>query len=321
MIAAMDARAVADCHQTIAAGSKSFALANRLLSPLLADRAAVLYTWCRRADDAVDLAPAADADRQVARLRGELARCYGADPMTDPTLAALQAVIRETGLPRAYPEALLDGLAMDAAGAGYATLDELYLYCYRVAGVVGLMMSHVFGVRDDRALRQAVHLGLAMQLTNVCRDVAEDWERGRLYLPDDRLAAHGAPGLRQRLGQPVSALPRQAIAGAVRELLAIADRLYRSGGGGIPALPWRAGLAVRAARAIYARIGAELRRRGCDPLAGRAVVPTWRKLVLAATAFLHQLVRAPGALLSTLRGRRARPPRVIVRFPDDVAPI
>ena len=99
-------------------------------------------------------------------------------------------------------------------------------------------------------------LGVAMQLTNICRDIAEDWDRGRLYLPDELLASHGAPGLAGDLGRPP---PRGAIAppaAAVRELLALANRPYRAADRGIPALPWRAGLAVRAARSVYAAIGA-----------------------------------------------------------------
>ena len=83
-------------------------------------------------------------------------------------------------------------MAMDVADTRYRTFDDLFAYCYRVAGVVGLIMCHVMGVRDDRALVPAVHLGIGMQLTNVCRDVAEDWDRGRLYLPEELLARHGS---------------------------------------------------------------------------------------------------------------------------------
>jgi len=313
--------AVAACHRTLARGSKSFALATRLLPRRAADRAAILYTWCRRADDAVDLCAPAEAPGAVAALRAELSRLYAGGVTVDPTLFAFAAVVAETAIPIAYPRALLDGMARDAAGAGYATLDELYGYCFQVASTVGLMMSHVFGVRDDGALRHAAHLGIAMQLTNICRDVAEDWERGRLYLPDELCAEAGAGDLRRRLGEPVSALPRPAIARAVARLLALADRFYRSGDRGIWALPWRAGIAVRAARRIYAQIGRELARRGFDPLAGRAVVPGWRKLALAATAGARQLAGAPAALGHQLGGRPPRAPTHLVRFPDDVLPL
>src|SRR5690606_24146896 len=93
------------------------------------------------------------------------------------------AIMRERGIPRRYPAELLAGLAMDAAGHRYEDAADLRLYCFRVAGVVGLMMSHVMGLADERALADAARLGIAMQLTNICRDVREDWARGRLYLP------------------------------------------------------------------------------------------------------------------------------------------
>lgn len=289
--------AIATCRRTLAAGSKSFALATRLLSREVADRAAVIYAWCRRADDAVDLCAPAAAPAAVARLRAELDQIYAGVPMADPILAAFAEVITLVGIPRAYPSAMLDGMAADAEGMHYATLDELFGYCYRVASTVGLMMSHVFGVRDDRALRHAAHLGIAMQLTNICRDVAEDWERGRIYIPAEVCAL--------QLGAP---LPRREVAGAIEKLLAIADGFYASGDRGIRDLPWRGGLAVRAARGIYARIGRELARRGFDPLAGRAVVPTWRKVWLALRAGARQLAMLPGLLL---RARPRAPTRIL----------
>jgi len=313
--------AVATCHRTLAAGSRSFALATRLLPRRSADRAAILYTWCRRADDAVDLCEPADAGIAVARLRDELTRVYAGGLTVDPTLLAFGAVVAEAGIPLAYPRALLDGMARDAAGAPLATLAELYAYCYQVAGTVGLMMSHVFGVRDDRALRHAAHLGIAMQLTNICRDIVEDWDRGRLYLPDELCAEVGAGLLRRRLGEPVEALPRAAIARAVERLLAVADRFYRSGDRGIWALPWRAGMAVRAARQIYAQIGHQLARHGFDPLAGRTIVPAWRKAWLAAVAGAAQLAGAPAAIGHRIGGRPPRSPTRVLRFPDDVLPL
>ncbi|MCX5746523.1 MAG: phytoene/squalene synthase family protein [Proteobacteria bacterium] len=297
----LDEASLASCRDSIAKNSKSFALASRLLAPPLADRAAVIYAWCRRADDAVD-APGEDGrvgedvHAAVARLEGELDAIYaddGSSPPADPILVAFAAVVHERGIPKVYPRELVAGMAMDAIGTSYVTLDELIVYGYRVASTVGLMMCHVFGVRDDAALTNAAHLGIAMQLTNICRDVVEDWARGRLYLPDDLLAACGAPGLRARLGAPVGDLPREPIAHAIAELLATADRYYASGNAGIPALPWRAGIAVRAASSIYARIGGELRDRDHDALAGRAFVPGWRKSLHAAAAVFAQVSMLP----------------------------
>ncbi len=313
------AEAVAASHRTLAQNSKSFALATRLLGRRDADRAAVIYAWCRRADDAVDLCAPVDAPAAVGRLRTELHGLAEPEPVVaaDPVLTAFGQVMRDVHIPVAYPRALLDGMAADATNRRYETLSDLYAYGYEVAGTVGLMMSHVFGVRDERALRQAVHLGIAMQLTNICRDVAEDWERGRLYLPDELCADVGMSGLRARLGEPVAALPRAPVAAAVKQLLAMATRFYRSGEQGISALPWRAGFAVRAASAIYASIGHRLARRGFDPLAGRVVVPTTHKLALVLAALGGQLLRGPAALVA----RAARTPTTLLRFPADVLPL
>ena len=275
-------------RSTIAHHSKSFALASALLGARVRDETAVVYTWCRRADDAVDEArdPAA-----ITTLRRELDDVY-AGTARERVLAAFAEVVRARHIPRHYPDELLAGMAMDAAGARYATLDELLFYCWRVAGVVGLMMSHVFGIADDRALVHAAHLGIAMQLTNICRDVAEDAQRGREYVPGALLARHGS-------------------AGAVRELLAVADRYYRSGDHGIRALPWRAALAVATARRVYAAIGARIARSGYDIHAGRAVVPRSRKLV--------EVVRAAVQVGVPVR-RPVHVPTAELRFEDVARP-
>lgn len=287
-------------RQTIGHHSKSFALASKLLDARTRDQTAIVYTYCRRADDAID--ESADPAGALAQLRSELDDIYDGQPL-DPVLAAFARIARERALPRRYPEELLAGFAMDVERVRYATLDELRLYCHRVASVVGLMMCHVFGVRDERALVPAAQLGVAMQLTNICRDVAEDWRRGRLYLPDELLARHGAAGLASELG---GALPRAAlapIAATVRELLAIADRQYRAADRGIPALPWRAAVAVRAARRIYAAIGTRIERADFDVTAGRAVVGKPMKITLALGAMGRTLVAWPGRAF-------AAPPRI-----------
>lgn len=313
-LAADDALVVA--HQTIALHSKSFALASRVLPPASRDAAAVVYTWCRRADDAVDLAGPGEAVPALDRLRRELDDVY-AGQARDPVLRAFTVIARQRGLPRHYPAELLAGMEMDVVGVRYATFEDLVTYCYRVAGVVGLMMCHVMGVDDDRALQHATHLGIGMQITNVCRDVVEDWERGRLYLPADMLARYGAPDLAAQLGGPLPAAAAPALAATVGELLAIAERYYRSGDRGLRHLPWRCAFAVRAARQIYAAIGVRLARRGHDVTAGRAVVPTWRKLSLVGSAAAWAAVRAPLRLARRLAGaRRPRVPMTVLELTD-----
>jgi phytoene synthase len=272
------APAIVDARATLAHKSKSFALAGRLLPAGARDDAAVIYAWCRHADDAIDLAPRVAHAGALRRLRDDLAAVYGDGSLSDPSLVAFRDVVRRHAIPIAEPSALIDGLEMDAAGHRYETLEELFVYCFRVAGTVGLMMARLLGVRDPWALKRAVNLGVAMQLTNVCRDVAEDWARGRLYVPRALLA-----------GPPPSQLDAATLRPALARLLAFADELYTSGRQGLRALPWRSAIAIDAAASIYRAIGDEIARRGYDVTSGRAIVPGWRKRALALLALARGL--------------------------------
>lgn len=304
--------AVDEARRILAAKSKSFALAGRVLGVAARDRAAVVYAFCRRADDAIDLAPRGQHEAAIARLRAELDAVYGGRATGVPVLDAFAEVARACRIPRDYPAGLIAGLEMDALGTRYASLAELGAYCYRVAGTVGLMMCHVLGLRHDRALPRAVHLGVAMQLTNICRDVGEDWELGRLYLPADMLAEEGAADLASALGGRFPPGARRPLSRVVRRLLAEAECYYASADRGIVDLPPRAALAVRTARLVYAAIGHQLAAQGHDPLAGRAVVPRRTKLALMA------LAGAGGAFSLAARGRGnpRLPDRVLLFSPD-----
>lgn len=308
------AAGLSSCRESIAKNSKSFALASRVLGPDARDDAAVVYAFCRRADDAIDLAHAHEQPEALARLRAELDAVYSEDHprlVDDPALRELARVVRKTRIPRAYLEELLQGMDMDVRAVRYESLDDLLHYCFRVAGTVGLMMCHVLGVSDARARKHAAHLGMGMQLTNICRDVLEDFERGRLYLPA-RLLGTDAPTFER----PLSAVTHRAIlAPAVATLLAAADGFYASATLGIPALSFRAAWAVRTAAFVYRAIGTRLRRRGCDVFAGRSVVPTWQKLGFALLALALTLSEVP------TRARRvfvAAPIEDELRFPTDV---
>jgi phytoene synthase len=203
----------------------------------------------------------------------ELDRVYSPADVSDPVGAGFQELVRRTRLPRRPADELLDGMEMDLGVVRYHAVSELLVYCHRVAGTVGEMMAHVMGVRAPAALRRADHLGIAMQLTNICRDVVEDEARDRVYLPVELLAVATRP----------SAAPERA-ARAVAALLRLADSYYRSGDRGLPALPARCALGIRAARLIYADIGAVLARRGFAIAAGRAIVSPARKLWLVVRA-------------------------------------
>lgn len=293
---ALDAASLGECRASLEHNSKSFALAARFLPPDKRDAAAVVYAWCRRVDDAVDEVSTAAQPAALAQLRDELALIYSDTPLPrdtadQRTLAAFRAVARTHRIPRIYPEELVAGMAMDVENVPYPDDATLLRYCHRVAGVVGLMMSQVFGVRHERALRHAAHMGWAMQLTNIARDVLEDWERGRLYLPDSRLALAGAPDLRTQLGGPFPAEAAEAVATVVEELLAEADTLYRSGDAGVPSLPLQTAVAVAAAREVYSAIGDRIAAQDHDVRRGRAVVPTTQKLRRVGEA-LRGIVRS-----------------------------
>ena len=216
-------------EQSISKHSKSFALASRVLPPSSRAHAVALYAWCRRADDAVDLVPPERQGEALDALRAELCNVYDGAALDDPVLALFQATARERGVPRRYAEDLLRGMEMDVRGQRYETMDQLLAYCYHVAGCVGLMMCHVMGIRDDRSLVRAAHLGIAMQITNICRDVLEDWERDRLYIPDDLLRACQGGGLAEHLGGPFPPDAIPPVSAAIERLLDEADRYYASG--------------------------------------------------------------------------------------------
>jgi 15-cis-phytoene synthase len=311
-----DREAVAACRRVLEEKSKSFSLAAKLLPSALRDEIAVVYAYCRHVDDAIDGVPADAREAALVTLRAELDAVYGdAAPIQENAmLVAFAEVARSRALPRRYCEELLAGMEMDVLGQRYETLDDLLLYCYRVAGVVGLMLCHVMGLRDERALPRAAHLGIAMQLTNICRDVAEDRADGRVYLPSrllelDLLAPAATSGARPE-AQITTHVKR-----TVRTLLGEADRYYASADRGIAALPFRCALAIHAARLVYAAIGDRLLAAGGDPLLGRTVVPTSHKLWLVVCAVGRSLRELPARLVS--RGPRL-PPRTVLDFSDDI---
>lgn len=312
---AISSQHAAACRAELARHSKSFDLASRLLPPARRDAAAALYAWCRRVDDAIDLAaPGAAADALAREIR-VLHDVYAGAVQSDLVLTAFQDVVHACALPSHYPRELLEGMAMDVSSARYSDWADLDLYCYRVAGTVGLMMSHVLGVRRDGALVHAAHLGMGMQLTNIARDVAEDWALGRLYLPQRALREQGAASLEHALGGAPPEAVRGALARVTLATLDRAERYYASGDRGLRDLSWRSALGVRTARQVYAEIGAIVRARGGDPLSGRAVVSRPRKLALAAGSLLCSLVEAPGRALA---GWRPVTIERIVKYPDDV---
>jgi len=300
---------VAEARAIIRRHSASFNLASLLLEPGQRRNAHALYAYCRRADDAIDLVGPHQARAALVSLRAELDAVYAGRALPAAVPSELQRLVFELGIPREYPEALLQGFELDVTDAAYGTMADLHHYCWCVAGSVGAMMCHVLGARDAPAIVHGVHLGMAMQLTNICRDVAEDWARGRCYLP-----AELAPALEPSQPWPPSAETQKQLSRAVARLLDEAERFYASADRGLPYLGFRSRVAVATARRVYSTIGYKLRARGADVTAGRMVVPLPDKLWCVARAAVNAALtkpvrRAPRASTSPLR------------FPEDVLPV
>jgi len=272
---------VAHSQEMIRRGSKSFAAAARLFDPVTRSRAYMLYAWCRHCDDQIDgqelgfgnvnLSPG----EQLARLdvlRASTRDAFQGLDTADPVFAAFQRVAREAGIPERHAMELLAGFEMDVRGDRYDDLQQTLLYCYRVAGVVGVMMAYVMGVRDRAVLARAADLGIAFQLTNIARDVVDDAHSGRCYIPGAWLREAGVPEGAQ--GEPAH---RAAVAGVVRRQLEEADRYYASATAGLGALPLRSAWAVATALGVYREIGELVRSRGTAAWDRRAVVSRPRK--------------------------------------------
>lgn len=288
----MDA-VVSTSREMMRKGSRSFALASRLFAPATRDDAWMLYAWCRHCDDAIDgqelgMAatglPVGDPAAILRHLRAETLRALDGEPVVEPAFQAAQRVFRAHGIPACHALELLAGFEMDVTGYRYRSFDETLLYCYRVAGVVGVMMALVMGAREPRVLQRAADLGIGFQLTNIARDVLDDARNGRCYLPADWLAAAGIPAA--GLADPTQ---RPALSRVVGRLLDEADRYYASAATGLQALGFRSAWAVATALGVYRDIGRVVRQRGVRAWDSRAVVGTPRKLLFLGTGALRAL--------------------------------
>jgi len=175
------------CQEKAASSGSSFYYSFLFLPPDQRQAITALYAFCREVDDVVDEC----SDVGVARTkldwwRSEIERCFNDNP-THPVTCALLTPVQTRNLPKEYFQEIIDGMAMDLENNRYESFSDLALYCHRVAGVVGLLSAEIFGYRDHQTLKYAETLGTAFQLTNILRDVREDAERGRIYLPLDEM--------------------------------------------------------------------------------------------------------------------------------------
>ena len=262
---------------------RSFHWARRLLAPVHAERATRLYGFCRRVDDLADETQSPERSRDsLLAIEHSLLSGVSSDPM----VADIIVLLRDCAIDPAIPVALIRGVMSDLDEVQIATEADLLRYCYRVAGTVGLMMSAALDVRDPRAMHHAIDLGIAMQLTNLCRDVQQDALAGRRYLPASLLGALEP----SRLIRPsFEDLP--VVAQTMETLLNLADTYYRSGESGLAFLPASARSAILVAVRVYQAIGQTLRARSLDYWTARAVVPTGQKAVITARALMSWHVR------------------------------
>ena len=171
--------------------AKTFYLASLFLPREKRNASYVLYSICRLSDESVDASGDAQKLQRLEALRHDIKSAYEGRASLHPLFMTFQRTIIKYALPQQYFDELLAGMSMDLVKNRYATFDELYEYCYKVAGVIGLIMIQVFGYTDEQAKARAIQLGIAMQLTNILRDIQEDYARGRVYLPADEMEAFG----------------------------------------------------------------------------------------------------------------------------------
>jgi phytoene synthase len=263
----------------IRTGSRSFYAASLLLPPSYRDPAYALYAFCRLSDDTVDDCEDSCMEA-VEHLRHRLDRVYAGDPVDSPVDRAFADMVRDHEMPRELPEALLEGFEWDANARRYETISDVRAYSARVASAVGAMMCVLMGARRPHVLARACDLGVAMQLSNIARDVGEDARNGRLYLPRQWMREAGL-NPDAWLETPTYS---PALACVVARVLGEAQRLYDRAATGVAGLPTGCRPAIHGARLIYAAIGKDVAASHFDSLSRRAYVPGRRKLQLLGQA-------------------------------------
>ena len=279
----------------------SFHWARRLLSSRHAERATRLYGFCRRIDDLADEATdAASAGAALAVIRHALETGESDNPET----ADMLQLMHTCSIDPAVPLELMCGVESDLTDVRIADMDELLRYCFRVAGTVGLMMTAALDVTASEALPHAIDLGIAMQLTNICRDVREDALLGRRYLP----TALVGPLEPAALVDPTPAV-RATATSALRMLLDTADRHYASGERGLRYLPPGARTSILVAARAYRGIGTVLREREFDCWSSRATVSASSKVAITLRALASAATAQPGKARSFVAPPQAIAPR------------
>jgi 15-cis-phytoene synthase len=288
---------VDEAEESIARGSKSFALASRLFDRTTRERVWLLYAWCRRCDDLADaqdhggeLGDQSGAEKRITAIRLLTERAFQGLPTADPAFDAFGLVARECGLTREMAEDVIMGFELDATDWRPRSEADLARYCYHVAGAVGVMMAIVMGVaRDDGwMLDRACDLGIAFQLANIARDVAEDDRADRRYLPVEWMVEEDIEP-----GMVMHPHHRQELADIVARLIRRMERHEAWARLGAARLPFRSRWAVLAAARIYGAIGRRVRDLGTHAWDNRVVIGRAEKLRHVSAAFWEALRNRP----------------------------
>jgi 15-cis-phytoene synthase len=253
--------------------AKSFYLASLFFPRHLLPKVKALYALCRWLDDAVDEAPSVpEAQRRLQVIESDLA-------LVNPELEVNQ-IYKDCQLPVSYMSDLISGAREDLNTVRIQNQDELIQYCYKVAGTVGLAMYELMSVNNPSARAHAVDLGIAMQITNICRDVKEDLARDRIYIPKNWL-------LKQQIDSTdllKEKVDPQLLKPVILQMLDLADHYYLSAEQAFASIPWRSRGAIIIAARLYRAIGVKLRRLGANPLLGRTYLTRLEKMVVVAGA-------------------------------------
>ncbi|MBC7624428.1 MAG: phytoene/squalene synthase family protein [Aeromicrobium sp.] len=293
-MAVSPANAYTIANELLAKRGHTFHWARRLLSASHAERATRLYGFCRRMDDIADEAVSlvvARAELAAARIALQTGHSE------DPAMRDMLQLMALCDIDRMIPLELIQGVESDLSEVRIGDTAELLTYCYRVAGTVGLMMTSSLDVTAPEALPYAIDLGIAMQLTNICRDVREDALRGRRYLPESLVGAIEP----KALIEPTSTVRLKAVH-ALRSLLDLADRHYASGEQGLRYLPVGARAGILVAARLYRQIGVVIRERDFDCWSSRATVGGLGKVAVTLQALDGSVGRRPDAAMGMTHG-------------------
>ncbi len=276
------------CQQVTRQAARNFYFAFVTLPPHRRRAIYASYAFCRICDDIADGPdPPEEQMRELAAVRHQLAQTYAGEPQ-GPVFTALADAVTTFGIPEAYFQDVIAGVEMDLTQDRYATFEALRTYCYRVASTVGLICLEVFGYQDPRAREYATDLGLAMQLTNILRDIKEDAERGRIYLPQDELARFGysEESLRHGIIDENFLALMQFQAHRAREYFDRGARL-------IPLLSARSRTCPAVLQGLYCKLLDRMEARGFNVFQERASLNTQEKLLLTAKLWTTNLLPLP----------------------------